>query len=95
MEYTINHGQKRLSGFYPNDLPVGKTGNFTPRTIFSFRSADHTVFGSEAEAKGYISYIHKEITDNGPRYESCIPGSFVKLLAFAGKLKVTPKENLI
>ena len=92
MNYVILHGNKPLSGFHPNDLPVSYSGNgrFTPRLIFSFRQREHAVFGTAEEAKDYIKYIHSQLMDdnNRLRYESALPGSTVQLLSFAGKLKI-------
>jgi len=60
--YVVYSGSKKLSGFYPNDLP----------SVFAFRKNDYTFFETANDARNFLKYVKKEINnpDNLKRYGS-------------------------
>jgi hypothetical protein len=66
MKYYIKRGSKRLSGFYPNDIP----------SVFAFRRNDFYCFSTWSEANDFLIRVNKEVNspENVLRY-----GKYAKL----------------
>lgn len=76
MKYYLKRGSKRLSGFYPNDIPG----------VFAFRKNDFYCFSTWSEANNFLVRINKEVNEvaNISRY-----GKYAKLnTSIAKNLKI-------
>ena len=76
MEYVIKKNGVRLSGFYPNDLPIKrynlKKNCFTisAKNIFSFSNNNYMIFHSFEEAKSYLLYALHAIHESAESYNT-------------------------
>ena len=91
MDFIItNKKGKPLSGFYPNDLPVTKSGKFAPSRIFAFLDSKQIRFSSEQRAVEYAHYMRSQLNDsnNRDRYEEACPGSADRLERLLASLTI-------
>lgn len=91
MDFIItNKNGKPLSGFYPNDLPVTRSGRFTPSRIFAFLDSKQIRFSSEQRAVEYAHYMRSQLndSDNRDRYEEACPGSTDRLERVLASLSI-------